>query len=129
MVKGGKLLAVFVLVLGIGKTRAEVPLPREHDPKAPAPTPSEFGVLTQEMEAPSNQLQACPSGPACRCPCLKRLWDWLCYRPTPCTGCPSRCECSPCGTPRLYIFFLCDENNGGGNGCTSCGGNGHLYGR
>jgi hypothetical protein len=125
---GKKLLAVVILVGLAQAARADKePAPKDAPPAEEA---TDFAVLVGNHAAPcSHKPKPCLAGWIRRkAACGQRLCEWLTYRPVrSCTECACHKECSPCGVPRLYIFFLCDGH--GDEGCAGGACNGHAYGR
>jgi hypothetical protein len=128
--KSAKWLAVVLLIGGLGTGRAQdqpkeekLPPPRVEkgeEEKLPPPTVEEGSKTLEPMQVPHVEAHAGLGigTPACA---KHSFWGWLTYHPLRrCSVCDCQLECSPCGTPRLYIFFLCH-----GNGCCGANGCGH----
>lgn len=67
---------------------------------------------------------SCPHACGDRRGCLRKLWDWLTYRPLPVPRCCKGFKpAGPCCTPPVYAYFLPYDTmgcNGNGNGCRPC---------
>jgi hypothetical protein len=118
-----------IVVLGTAGVPAEEKIPAPK-PTQPAEPPSEFATVSAGELFITDKLTPClMNWVHRRAACCQHLWDWLCYKPTRYGyECACHKQCNPCGTPRMYIFFLCD-GNGHCNGNGPCPGNGQLYGR
>ena len=75
------------------------------------------GLLAQ-----SYRIRTDPERKACKAEKRAHFLEWLRYQPQRC-HCDKTPEC--CGTPPLYLFFLCADGIGCGSrgtGCGTCGG-------